>query len=107
MPSAALQQSKVHQLVAGQPAVRIINLGLDHPIPIVNAKKGTPRLLPDGHGEDVFGGFRAGNMQLLNHAQPRDARVMYGDLAQADLQHLVGKGASFHFLIFIKIEIME
>ena len=62
----------------------------------------SPRILPD-----VLGGFRAGIMQLLSHAQLRDARVMYGDLAQADLQHLVGKGASFHFLIFIKIEIME
>ena len=55
----------------------------------INAKKGTLRLLPDGLGADVLGGFRAGNMQLLSHVQQRDARVRYGDLAQADLQHLV------------------
>lgn len=71
-----LSRVDIHQLVGGQEALLVVDLGLDDAV-------------PDGFGADVLRSGGRGQVQLLCDVRQGDARVGGGDLAQASLQHIV------------------
>lgn len=66
----------VDQLVAGQVALLVVNLGLDHSV-------------SDGLGADVLRRSGGGQVQLLRDVRQGYSRVGGGDLAQTSLQHIM------------------
>ena len=69
---------QVDDVVAQQPAVGVVDGGLDHAV-------------ADGLGAHVLGGGGGRQLQLGGDVRHGDARVRQRDLAQARLQHVVAQ----------------